>query len=98
MKKLFIVLLISTSALAGTPSKVLKAAKEMKTGDVRTVVTQVENTDGNPCMPAGKSYNIDMQVKMAAFDQQTHDVVYHWETVKTINSTADGLISEVCGE
>lgn len=48
------------AAPATSPTRVAQeAAKKvgaaMVKNDVRYVVVEVENTDGNPCMPAGKS-------------------------------------------
>ncbi len=91
-------ILSTASSYAGVPAVVKNAAKAMKTSDVRSVVTAVNNQEGNPCIPEGVSYNIDLQVKTAAYNRETQKIVYTWETVKTINSDAAGHISEVCAE
>ena len=99
MKKTILVLatLISTSAFAGNLA-VDKAAAKMKARDTRTVVKEVENTDGNPCMPEGKSFQVELQVKQASFDREKMKVVYTWETAKTIGVDKAGSIMEVCAE
>ncbi len=89
--------LVGTCAFAGT-SPVEKAAAKLKDKDTRTVTTEVENTDGNPCMPEGKSYQVDLQVKKAYFNAMQMRTVYSWETVKTINVSKDGRVMEVCAE
>ncbi len=91
-------LLLNTSAFAGTPAAVIKAAKELKSKSVRTITHTVNNTDGNPCLPEGISYNIELQVKLATYNGETMGVDYRWETVKLINASQEGSISEVCGE
>ncbi len=76
-----------------------KAGAEMMKSDVRTVVRDVENTDGNPCMPEGKSFQVDLQVKMAlAFNPEKSQIVYEWVTVKTIGVDLDGSVMEICAE
>lgn len=92
-----------TFVLVGTAHSasdaVEKTAEKMRTEDVKTVITEVENTDHNPCLPEGKSHQIDLQVKKAsAYDLEKNEVVYVWESVKTINVSADGTIMEVCSE
>lgn len=88
---------VSLSAMAANP-KVQKAAASLKANDTRTVTKIIENTDGNPCLPEGKSYQVDLQVKQAAFNPDRSKVVYKWETVKTINVDKDGNVMEVCAE
>jgi len=100
---LMIVSLISlnTMAMASVTSKskvAQKAAAEMKAKDTRTIIRDVTNTDGNPCMPEGKSYQVDLQVKQASFNHETNDVDYTWETVKTIGVDKAGHVMEVCAE
>ncbi len=76
-----------------------KAGAEMVKDDVRTVVREVENTDGNPCMPEGKSFQVDLQVKTAiAFDRDKMETVYEWVTAKTIGVDVDGSVMEICAE
>lgn len=90
-----ILVLSSVSAFAGNLA-VEKVATKMKANDTRTIVKEVENTDGNPCMPEGKSYQVDLQVKQAAYDHMKNKVVYSWETVKTIVVDKSGSVMEVC--
>jgi hypothetical protein len=71
----------------------------LKKEDIRTVITEIENKEeNNPCLPDGKSYQIELQVKQATWDPEAEKVVYSWETVKTINSDKSGKIMEVCAE
>jgi hypothetical protein len=100
MKKIIALLALSitSSSFAAPPSAVIAAAKAMKSASVRTVTTKVNNTDGNPCIPEGVSYNVELQVKQAAFNRETNKVVYTWETAKTINVSKSGEVSEVCAE
>lgn len=100
MKKIVPVIatiLMSTSAFAGNLA-VEKAASKLKANDTRTIIKQVENTDGNPCMPEGKSYQVELQVKQAAYDHEKNKVVYSWETAKTIGVDTAGRVMEVCAE
>ena len=83
-----------SSSLAGARSEAL----DMKRNDVMTSITKVRNTEGNPCLPAGVSYNVDLQVKQDLFDAQLGIHSVEWVTEKTINVTASGLVSEVCAE
>jgi len=91
-------LLVSSAQADQVPSTVLKVAKLLKTRDTRTVVSEVYNNDGNPCLPEGKSYNIELQVKQGSFDPLQSKIVYNWETVKTVNSDLTGKIMDVCAE
>jgi hypothetical protein len=100
MKKTVLVIatiLIGASAFAGQLS-IQKAAAKLKANDTRTVIKEVENTDGNPCLPDGKSFLVELQVKQAAFNRETNKVVYSWETVKTVSVDKDGGVTEVCAE
>jgi hypothetical protein len=92
-----IALLVSVNALAGN-STVEKVAAKLKANDTRTIIKQVENTDDNPCMPEGKSYQVELQVKQAAYDHLKNKVVYSWETVKSIGVDRSGRVMEVCAE
>ena len=76
----------------------LTAAEEMKKEDIRTLVKQVENKEGNPCLPEGKSLIVELQVKQAYFDRVKKQVLYSWQTVKTIGFDKDGHIQQVCAE
>lgn len=102
MKKLIILAIISISANAfaapAVPAAVTKAANSLKAQSVRTVIKKVNNREGNPCMPEGISYIVELQVKQASFNRITNKVVYKWETAKTINVEKNGLTSEVCAE
>lgn len=91
---------ITTSSFAApaVPTAVTKAANELKAKSVRTVIKKVNNHEGNPCMPEGISYIVELQVKQASFNPMTSKVVYKWETAKTINVEKNGLTSEVCAE
>ena len=99
MKKtvLLLVGLASLNSFAGNLA-VEKAAAKMKSSDTRTIIKTVENTDGNPCMPEGKSFQVELQVKQASFDREKMKVVYTWETAKTIGVDKAGQIMEVCAE
>ena len=100
MKKAFIAIatiLLGGSAFAGN-LMVQKAASKLKANDTRTIIKQVENTDGNPCMPEGKSYQVELQVKQASYNHEKNKVVYSWETVKVIGVDMDGRVMEVCAE
>lgn len=94
----FLGLILSTQTLAHVPSAIAKIAANKKITDTRSIVKEVENTDGNPCMPEGKSYVVEIQVKQAAFNYETSKVVYSWETVKTIGVDKHGNEMEVCAE
>ncbi len=75
--------------------KIEGVAKQMKKNDVQTVIKVVENTDGNPCMPEGKSYQVDLQIKRAIIDHETNKIVYRWETVKTVGVDTEGKVMEI---
>lgn len=92
-----VALFVSVNAFASF-SAVDRAAAKLKTNDTRTIIKQVENTDGNPCMPEGKSYQVELQVKQASYDRIKNKVVYSWETVKTIGVNKSGSVMEVCAE
>lgn len=100
MKNLIIIMatVLSTQSFATTPKAVVSAAKELQLSSVKTVTTRITNTDGNPCIPEGTSYNVDLKVKQANYNRETNKTVYKWETVKTINVSKDGSVMEVCGE
>jgi hypothetical protein len=100
MKKtiLITVALFASAGAFASNLAVDKAAAKMKANDTRTVVTEVENKDGNPCMPEGKSYQVELQVKQASYNPEKNKTVYSWETVKTIGVDKDGKVMEVCAE
>lgn len=95
-----LVIFASLSASAAhIPAKVQKAAAEIKANDVRTVITTVDNKDGeNPCLSEGISYIIDVQVKHAYWNGLENKVEYRWESAKTVVSEANGQTGEVCAE
>lgn len=99
MKKvLFLIALTSMSMNVAFAGPVSNAAAKMKLNDTRTVTKKINNTEGDPCFPEGISYNIELQVKKASFDRLKSKVVYAWETVKSINVSPSGEVSEVCAE
>ncbi len=81
-----------------TPAIVQEVAAKMAKTDVRAVIKEVENTDENPCMPSGKSFQVEIQVKQAAYDHEKSKVVYSWESVKTVGVDRNGRVMEVCAE
>lgn len=99
-------LIFSATAFAGNTTvekavlnfKVKKAALNLKVNDTRTIVKEVENTDGNPCMFEGKSHQIELQVKQVSYDRIKNEAIYSWETVKTIVVDKAGEVMEVCAE
>lgn len=101
MKKILILAVLAISAnvmAAPVPAAVTKAANALKAQSVRTVIKKVVNREGNPCIPEGTSYNVELQVKQASYNPMTNKVVYKWETAKTINVEKNGATSEVCAE
>lgn len=101
MKKTILTLVVtlaSMKASAMTPAIIKKIAANIKVTDTRTIVKTVMNTDGNPCMPEGTSYIVEVQVKQAAYNYDIRDVVYSWETVKSVGVDKDGRVTEVCAE
>jgi hypothetical protein len=96
-----ILLSLSTPAFAVGNAAVKQAAEDLKNNDVRTVITAVTNTEGNPCMAEGKSYSVDLQVKKAVTKMNKRGEVtvgYKWETVKTVGVDLEGRIMEICLE
>ncbi|MBO9667903.1 MAG: hypothetical protein J7501_13960 [Bdellovibrio sp.] len=87
----------TTSAFAARPT-IEQIAKKIKDHDTRTIVKVVENNGGEPCLPEGKSYSVELQVKHAAYDRINEKVVYSWITEKTVSVSLDGSVMEVCGE
>lgn len=73
-------------------------AAEARVSDVRTVIKEVENTDGNPCMPEGKSFLVALQVKQAYLNRSNNTYLYLWETAKKISVDNNGNVMEVCAE
>lgn len=97
MKKIILVVACLFSVNAFAKSPVEKAAENMKKNDTRTVIKEIDNTEGSPCLPEGKSFQVDLQVKQAQVTPEK-EVVYYWETVKTIGVEKNGRVSEGCGE
>lgn len=95
-----VVMLVSiTASAAHIPSKVQQVAADIKANEVRTVITPVDNKNGeNPCLSEGISYLIDVQVKKAYWNGLKNKVEYKWETAKTVVSEANGQKGEVCAE
>jgi hypothetical protein len=83
---------------SSAPKVVSDEAAKIKEKDVKTVTTQVNNSDGNPCLPEGLSYNVELKVKKATWNGIKSKTVYHWETVKEINVSLQGEVMEACGE
>lgn len=83
---------------SSAPRAVTDAAAKIKSADVKTVITQVTNTDDNPCMPSGVSYNVELKVKKAFWNGIKSKVEYNWETVKQVNVSDKGEVMEVCAE
>lgn len=103
MKKMFIGMavlatLVQAQAFADVPESVTAAAQAMQSDSIRTVIVPFNNTEANPCVPEGESYNVELQVKQASIDPTTKQVVYTWETVKIINVSQTGEIVEACAE
>ena len=93
-----VTIVLSQSAFAAETLAVLKAAATMKANDTRTITKEVMNTDENPCMPEGKSFIVELQVKKASWNPLKSKVVYSWETAKIISVEKDGKVMEVCAE
>ncbi|MGE3974112.1 MAG: hypothetical protein AB7F59_06255 [Bdellovibrionales bacterium] len=102
MKSLVLIVLMSAFSFATsaqpTPNVVNRVAQNLKSQDTRTVIKAIENKEGSPCIPEGRSYQIDLQVKQATWNPLESKVIYNWVTVKTINSDPSGRVSEVCAE
>ena len=97
MKSLFLItLFVSLKVSASIPELILAKAEELKQTEIKSVITEVTNTDGNPCLPAGTSYNVDLMVKQAI--REDMDVVHKWETVKSVNVSKTGEVMEICFE
>ena len=84
--------------LSSTPKVVSEAATKMKNSDVKTVITKVNNTEGNPCLSQGISYDVELKVKKAVWNGITSKVEYSWDTIKHINVSDRGEVMEVCAE
>ncbi len=76
--------------------KTVKTAKventdllQIKLDNVKTVISEIENDEGNPCLSEG-SYLVELQVSDGSESS--------WKTVKTITVEEDGGVMEVCAE
>ncbi|HLE12244.1 MAG: hypothetical protein A2504_13925 [Bdellovibrionales bacterium RIFOXYD12_FULL_39_22] len=110
MKKLLLVILVIAISAANifakdifaaknTPAAVIESAKTLKFDDTRITVKKVRNLDGNPCMPAGESYDASLQVREAQYyHPEKNKTIYKWKVVKTVNIDKEGRVMEVCGE
>lgn len=56
--------------------------------NIKTEIRMVENTEGNPCMPEGRSYQVDLLV----------NVETTWAVAKTIGVSLDGKVMDFCAE
>lgn len=101
MKKLilfFLTVTVSNIVFASNLT-VEKAIASMQEKDVRTITKEVENKDENPCLPEGKSFQVELQIKsVVKFDYKKMKIIYFWKTVKTINVDKNGHIMEICIE
>ncbi|WP_142695467.1 hypothetical protein [Bdellovibrio sp. NC01] len=93
-----IVVILATSQAFAHTKKVEAAAAKIKEESTRTIIKTIDNVEGNPCLPEGKSYLVELQVRQAAYDRIHNKIVYSWETAKTVNVDKSGAISEACGE
>jgi hypothetical protein len=92
-----LVTVLSTNVFAN--DKIAKAAAaigaQMKTHDVRTIVTEEVNPPGS-CLPDGKSYFVDLQVRQVKWDDIAEKKVYTWVTVKRMNVTQSAQTTDLC--
>lgn len=80
------------------PTVVTKAIDHIRKNNVRTTVKLIQNDENNPCIPLGKSYQVDIQVKRVFYDAVNKRSIARWETVSTLNVSRNGEIMEVCAE
>jgi hypothetical protein len=85
-------------AKAEIPEIVKAQAALMQQQDVRTVIKAVQNTDGNPCMEEGESYEVTLQYRTRFWDPIKSKVRSKWETAKSVNVSKTGDVMEVCAE
>lgn len=96
---IFVMSLLPLLAFAENfPMAIKQAAERLKKSDIRAIITEVENNIKNPCLPPGKSYQIELQVKEATWNPIKSKVDYFWKTTKKVNSNQAGKIQEVCVE
>lgn len=101
MKKLMGLMVVAawTSAGHAAPAVVEDVAERLKLQDVKKVITEVYNTDGNPCLPEGLSYQMEIQVKtVVGYEPDLEEIIYKWQTVKMVNIDKDGNVMEICRE
>ncbi|WP_413581758.1 hypothetical protein [Bdellovibrio sp. HCB288] len=94
----FAAILVMSSSVFAAGAKVEDIAKKLKNEDTRTIIKVVENNHGSPCLPEGKSYIVELQVKYADYDRLNNKMIYTWRTAKSINVDLYGSVMEVCGE
>jgi hypothetical protein len=103
---LSLMLLFSVSSFARVqeapaPQAVQDARAKLVSEEVRTTMHSIMNTDGNPCLSPGKSWQVEVQVKKdeRALDKKGDlTVVSKWETVRTVVIDKDGGVMEECLE
>jgi len=93
---ILIALFVSFNVSAAIPEIVLAKAEELKQTQIRNEITAVENTDGNPCLPEGTSYNVETLIQKSSI--HGGEVVSKWESVKSVNISATGEVMEICME
>ena len=86
-------ILATAQAHAAYPAPVEKAVRDLKTKDVRTVVTKTKHEGA-----CEGDYKVELQVKQPVFNGETLQTTYRWETVKTIAVENDGSVMDVCAE
>jgi len=91
---------IKTINSAGAvPAAVVQSLTKLASDTIRLELKAVKGEVGDPCMPAGKSYNVEIQVRNQVLgDIGDQGAQYVWETVKTLNIDKDGRVMELCQE
>ena len=87
---------------ASTPDNVKELAAKLKR-EVRTRISayNVSADEANGCSSEGTHYNVKVQVKKAvrAMDKSGNvNVKYTWETVREVDTDAQGEAMEICLE
>lgn len=98
---LFSVSIFARVPEAPAPKAVQNARKQLLKDDVRTTMKSIMNTDGNPCLSEGKSWEVEVQVRktVRALDANENLTTKdEWETIKTVVIDRDGGVMEVCLE
>lgn len=81
------------------PIQVQAAIDNLKQTHVRVVTKEINLIKELPCLPVGKSYDAQIQVRRAiAVDRRNSELIYEWNTIKTVNVGLDGKITEACME